>query len=120
MKKLLFTLLVVVVSVNLYAQKTFKAGWNTYNVGMTIYEFTYQLNYADSPKLFMVDSAMVVVSPDSLVTVTYNVPRNYKSFYKTVHFLNPKKQIVKKEDYSGDNLTESNEWKYDEKNRKLW
>jgi hypothetical protein len=86
---------------------------------MVIHEFTYQLSYDESPKLYLVDSSRIMVSADSLVTMAVNVPSNNKSvFYKTVHFLNNKKQILKREEYQGENLVELNEWKYDDKNRK--
>jgi hypothetical protein len=119
MSRLLIILALAFASQASRAQSTFKAGWNTYNTGMVIHEFTYQLAYADSPRLSLVDSSHILVSADSLVTLAVNVPGNNKAvYYKTLHFLNTKKQLLKKEEYKGENLVELNQWTYDDKNRK--
>ena len=106
-------------STALMAQSTFKAGWNTYNTRMIIHEYAYSLVQNDSVRLYITDSSQTFVSPDSLVTVTLNFAARDKAIYKTVNYFNIKKQILKTEEYKDNNMLEVNDWKYDDKNRKI-
>jgi hypothetical protein len=117
MKSVIFTLLFFVFALNSHAQSTFKGGWNTYQTGAIIHEYTYNFN-DDTAKLFLLDSATTLVSTDSLATLTLSYPARDKSIYKTLHYFNARKLLVKKECYKNDNMTSSYEWSYDEKNRK--
>lgn len=112
--------LLVLLHLQLWGQATFKAGWNTYKTGFITHEYTYDYTYKDSIHLYLTDSAMIFATTDSLVTMTVNYPIHEKAIYKTVHYFNIKKQLVKTEEYKGDNLLTSNEWKYDDKNRKIY
>ena len=105
-------------STSLLAQATFKAGWSTYPTAMIIHEYAYTLPNNDTAKLSLTDSDKIFISPDSLVTVTLSYPFRDKSVYKKIHYFNDKKQIARTEEYKDDNLLISNEWRYDDKNRK--
>lgn len=102
-----------------WGQATFKAGWNTYNTRMIIHEYNYNMDQKDSLRLSLIDSCKTFVSPDSLVTMNLSFSSRDKAVYKTVTYLNAKKQLLKTESYKNDNLQEVNEWKYDDKNRKI-
>lgn len=119
MKKYILPVALTAVPHLMYAQATFKAGWNTYNTRMIIHEYAYNFVQNDSIRLYLTDSSKTFVSPDSLVTVTLCYASREKSVYKTINYLNTKKQILKTENYKDDILLESNEWKYDDKNRKI-
>jgi len=119
MKKYLLFFFLSVVATSLYAQPIFKAGWNSYKTGMIIHEYTYDYNFKDSSHLYLTDSSIIYATGDSLVTLTVNYPLHEKILYKTAHYYNIKKQLIKSEEYKGDELLVSNEWKYDEKNRKI-
>jgi hypothetical protein len=101
------------------AQSTFKVGWNTYKTGVVVHEYSYNYFYKDSVRLTVADSAKILSTIDSLVTLKILYPINQKEIYKTATFYNKKRQIIKTEDYRGDVLQLVNEWKYDEKNRKI-
>lgn len=111
-------LLVLLTSGDAPSQATFKAGFKTYNVAMVIHEYTYSFNAADSARLTPLDSAQTLIASDSAATMAESFNKRERATYKTVHYFNPKRQLVKKEDYKGENLQEVNEWTYDEKNRK--
>ena len=115
---LCFTLLIVT-SFTSVAQATFKAGWTTYNTKMIIHEYGYNFVQNDSVRLYLTDSAQIFVSPDSLVTVALRYATRDRSVMKTISYLNVKKLPIKIEEYKDDNLLEVNEWKYDDKNRKI-
>ena len=95
---------------------TFKAGWKTYNLGMMIHEYTYNYTHTDSARLYVTDSAKTYVSTDSMVSMELVFKYKDKTEYKTVNYLNNKKQTIKAETYKDDVLQETNEWKYDDKN----
>ena len=118
MKRTITLLAMLIASVSSWSQENFKAGWNTYKTGMIIHEYTYNFSATDSFKLYITDSATILVSSDSGVVVAVSYPLREKYFNKTINYFNPKKQVIKTEDYRGDNLLMSREWKYDEKNRK--
>jgi len=99
-----------------WGQATFKAGWNTYKTGMLIHEYTYSYIFKDSARLYYIDSTQIFVSPDSLATLTIEYPANYR----TATYLNTAKQVIKKDEYKGENLQVSSEWKYDAKGRKIF
>lgn len=104
-----------------YAQQkeavTFKAGWKTYNLGMMIHEYTYNYTHTDSARLYVTDSAKTYVSTDSMISMVLSYRYKDKTEYKTIYYLNSIKQTVKSEIYKDDILQETNDWKYDEKNR---
>lgn len=95
---------------------TFKAGWKTYNLGMMIHEYTYSYTHTDSARLYVTDSAKTYVSSDSMVSMELIFKNKDKTEYKTVYYLNNKKQTIKSEAYKDDVLQETNEWKYEDKN----
>jgi len=104
----------------LLAQPTFKAGWDTYKTGTLTHEYTYEYNSKDTLKLYLTDSSQIFTSPDSMVILTVNFPFHEKGTYKTINYLDKKKQLIKKEEYKDENLLVMNEWKYDDKNRKTY
>lgn len=120
--KLMFTisfLLLSVSGVNAQQQQspTFKAGWKTYNLGMMIHEYTYNYTHTDSVRLYVTDSAKTYVSTDSMVAMAIVNKYKDKTEYKTINYLNNRKQIIKSEIFKDDVLQETNDWKYDDKNR---
>jgi len=119
MKKII-TILLLFITGNTIAQSTFKAGWNNYQTGQIIHEFTYNYTFTDSVRLFLADSSVIFATADSMVTeaITYHLRDN--AIYKTVHFFDGKKQVTKTEEYKDDNLQQANEWRYDEKGRKIF
>jgi len=96
---------------------TFKAGWKTYNLGMVIHEYTYNYTHTDSARLYVTDSAKTYVSTDSTVSMLLTFKYKDKTEYKTINYLSNKKLTVKSENYKDNILQETNEWKYDDKNR---
>jgi hypothetical protein len=120
MTKLFSIIVLLLCSWSLQAQTTFKAGWNTYPVGSTTREYGYVASFADSLRLTPSDSAYTYASPDSSVTMTVCYPFHDRSIYKTIHYFNPKKQIIKIEEFKDDNQQSLSEWKYDDKNRKSY
>ena len=118
MRKTIFALAFIALTTSAFAQKTFKAGWNTYNTGTLTHEYTYNYSTTDSIRLFPSDSAVILTSPDSLVIMNSSYPIHDKSVYKTITYLNPKKQVIKTEEYKDDNLQLVKEWKYNDKNQK--
>ena len=118
MKKYAFTAILLMFYTTLLAQATFKAGWNTCNTGTLTHEYTYSYVYKDSIRLYITDSLQVFTSTDSLTILTLTFPYHDKSVYKTINYLNPKKLLIKTEEYKDDNMQVSKEWKYDDKQRK--
>ncbi len=118
MRLSIFTIFLLAFAMPVMAQKTFKAGWNTYNTGTITHEYTYNYNTMDSLRLFPSDSAVILTSTDSLAIMHIAFPYHDKSAYKTVTYLNIKKQVIKTEEYKDDNLQLTKEWTYDDKNRK--
>ncbi len=120
MKKIIVFLALLIPGICLYAQPTFKAGWNNYQTGTIVREYTYSYTYADSFRLYLTDSADIFITPDSMVTeaVCHHVKDN--AVYKTVNYFNAKKQVAKTEEYKDDNLQQTYEWKYDDKGRKIY
>ena len=120
MRKLLPLLLSVFACHCAEAQATFKAGWNTYKTSLIIREYTYNYSSKDSVRLYITDSTITYATADSSVTMTVDYPVHEKSVFKTVDYFNPKKQLIKQEEYKGEELLVSSEWKYDEKGRKSY
>jgi hypothetical protein len=103
---------------NAYAQPEFKVGWNTYKAAIVVYEYSYILTNTDSVRLTLADSARTLCTADSQVVLTTHYSLHDKALFKTANFYNPRKQLVKTEEYKDDNLLVSKEWKYDDKSRK--
>jgi hypothetical protein len=120
MKKIIALLALLIMSAGLSAQNTFKAGWNNYQIGTVIHEYTYSYTYADSFRLYLSDSSITYVTPDSMVTESVSSHVKDNSVYKTVNYFTTKKQVAKTEEYKDDNLQEVHEWKYDDKGRKIY
>jgi hypothetical protein len=120
MKKTVSSILFILCSCSLWAQATFKAGWNTYQTAILTHEYTYNIMGNDSTKLYLTDSLVQFASKDSLVVLVLRFPLRDKSLYKTCSYLNTKKQVIKWEQYRDDNLEILKEWRYDDKNRKIY
>ena len=120
MRKIILTIILFTISVEIWAQPTFKIGWNTYKTGIIIHEFTYNYNNKDSIRLYPADSATTLATADSMVTITNTYPQREHCVYKTASFFNAKKQVVRTEEYKDDNLQLVREWRYDEKGRKIY
>ncbi len=120
MKKIIALLVLVTITQHLYAQPTFKAGWNNYQTGYIIRDFIYTATYADSFRLFLTDSAVTFATPDSMVTETLNYRLHDNAVYKVINYFTIKKQLAKCEEYKDDNLQQVSEWKYDDKGRKTY
>ena len=120
MNKFVFTFILLIFNSCIWAQPTFKAGWNTYKIGTLTREYTYNLINNDTGNLHLTDSLMVYTSPDSLVTLTVHKPFRQNDIYTTVCYYNIKKQLLKKEEYTNGNLQEVNQWRYDKKFRKIY
>lgn len=120
MRAYIFWVLFCAFGNSLIAQTTFKSGWNTYATGSVIHEYSYNFNSGDSIRLYLVDSSVILTSNDSLVTMVINYPYHDNSIYKTTTLLNNKKQIIKTEEYKDEALQVTKEWRYDEKNRKIF
>ncbi len=118
MNRIIPFLILLVGHTGLRAQSSFKAGWNTYQTGTLIHEYNYNYSNNDTTKLALTDSVKILISPDSLVTLTATFPARDRSVYKKIHYFNEKKQITRTEEYKDDNLQISKEWRYDDKNRK--
>lgn len=116
---LLFALPLLLSAPLLRAQQTFKAGWKTYTAGAIIHEYTYNYTHTDSVRLSLADSAKTYVSADSSVVMTEAVRGRDANVYRTINYFNGRKLLLKSEDYKDDALQESNEWRYDEKGRKI-
>ncbi len=101
------------------AQRTFKAGWNTYTASLIIHEYTYSCTIDDSVRLFMSDSAQIMCTADSSVVLCANTRLRDNVTNKTIHYFNGQKKCTKTEDYKGENLIMVREWRYDEKGRKI-
>lgn len=120
MKRLVFTIILFAISAETWAQPTFKVGWNTYKTGLIIHEFTYSYSNKDSLRLYLADSSQTLATQDSLVTVTMSYPLHDRAVYKTANFFSVKKQLIKTEEYKDDNLQVAREYRYDDKNRKVY
>jgi len=118
MNRIIFFLIFLVGRNYLLAQPTFKAGWNTYQTAAIIHEYNYSYSNNDTARLTPTDSVKILLSPDSLVTLTVTFPARDKSVYKKIHYFNEKKQVARIEEYKDENLTLTKEWRYDDKNRK--
>ena len=101
------------------AQTTFKAGWKTYEAASVIREYNYHYTHTDSVRITLADSAITYIAADSAVVMTQAIRGRDANVYRTVHFFGPKKQLLKTDEYKDDNLLETNEWRYDDKNRKI-
>ncbi len=102
------------------AQKTFKCGWNTYKTATIVHEFTYSYVYKDSFKLYLADSTKTFVAPDSEVCLLRDYPFHDTKTYELVSYFNAKKKLVKSEEYKGNLVEVLKEFKYDDKNRKVY
>ncbi len=116
--KNIFTIVLFTIATNLFAQPTFKVGWNTYKTGIITHQYTYKYTYSDSTILSLIDTMQILATSDSLVTCCIHTPMHERYVYKTADFRNVKKQIIKTEEYKDENLVTNKEWKYDDKNRK--
>jgi len=102
-----------------WAQPTFKCGWNTYKTNMVIHEYTYSFVLKDSVKLYLEDSAKYFVAPDSAAVLKVGYPMRDNITFKEANWFNIKKKLTKKEEYKGNELMSVAEYKYDDKFRKI-
>lgn len=117
MKQTVFFFLLLVSAYSSRAQATFKGGWTTYKTASITHEYSYFFNN-DTAKLPAADSAVILVATDSQATMTMRYPYRDNAVYKTIHYFNFKKLLVKREEYKNENLVASYEWTYDDRNRK--
>lgn len=115
-----FILCFLLCTQHMHAQQTFKAGWKTYTAGAIIHEFTYNYMHTDSVRISLVDSAMTYIAADSSVVMTEAVRGRDANVYRTINYFSNKRQLLKSEEYKDDNLLETNEWRYDDKNKKIY
>ena len=120
MNKVFTFLLLLLLATCAHAQSTFKAGWNNYQTGMIIHEYSYNYTFTDSVHLFLTDSTLVYATADSMVTEAICTHAHDNAIYKTVRFFSAKKQPLKTEEYKDDLLQMVNEWKYDDAGRKTY
>lgn len=120
MKKLLIASLFFISCARLCAQTDFKVGWSTYKTGVIVREYTYNIVTKDSLQFILADSAVTLCTADSTVSLTTEYPFREKCLYRSAHFYNSKKQLVKTEDYKDEQLLNMCEYKYDEKCRKCY
>jgi len=120
MKKYLLLLILFIFSSDIWAQATFKAGWTTYPTGWLTRQYTYNISVKDSIRLYMEDSTNIFASPDSLVVMIVNDYFLQKYTTKTIDYFNAHRQLMKSEDYTGENLQAVNEYRYDNKNRVVY
>lgn len=116
---LLFAIPLLLSAPLLRAQQTFKAGWKTYTAGAIIHEYTYNYTHADSVRITPADSSKTYVAADSSVVMTEATRGRDANIYRTISYFNGRKLLLKSEDYKDDALQESNEWRYDEKGKKI-
>lgn len=100
-----------------YAQNTFKAGFRSFSYSHIIKEYTFLCTPTDSMNLTPIDSAITYIANDSAATMFECYKKREDATFKTLCYFN-KKQLTKKEEYKNEQLIETNEWKYDDKNRK--
>lgn len=120
MRSILVTLFIFNLSYVAFGQATFKCGWNTYKTAFIQHEYTYNCLLKDSIKLFWQDSTVTFITADSLLAFTVDYSSQEKSLYKSARFFNPKKQLIKEEEYKDNDLQSIVEYKYDEKRRKIY
>ena len=99
MKQFLFFFLACFLVIEVNAQKTFKAGWNTYSTGYLIHEYTYAMQFQDTLKLSQTDSTLIYCTADSLVRLTVSYPYRQKDSFKTNNIYNTRKLLVRTEEY---------------------
>ena len=119
MKNIFALLIILAANTTMFAQSTFKAGWNTYQTGMIIHEYTYTYTFTDSLHLYLSDSSVIYVTPDSMVTAALTSHVRDNSIYKSINYFNGKKQVTKTEEYKDEALQQMNEWRYNEKGQKI-
>lgn len=117
-REAVLTLLLMVATIYCLGQSTFKSGWNTYSTGYIIHEYTYNFTNTDSIRLTLTDSCKTFATADSTAVLCVSYPLRDRSIYKVATFLSPKRLLLKTEEYKDENLLNSKEWKYDDKNRK--
>jgi hypothetical protein len=120
MRKCIFILLLLVVGCRISAQTTFKCGWTTYKASMIIHEYTYSYTLGDSIRLFLADSTKTFVAPDSAATLNIDYPFKDNITYKVANTYNAKKKLIKSDELKNDGVQVSREYKYDDKNRKVY
>jgi hypothetical protein len=114
----LLTLILLVLPASLCGQTTFKCGWNTYKTDYIVRQYTYGCSTQDSIRLYLQDSTVVFVAPDSQVVYSINYPSGKKYLFKNAQYYNPKKQLVKEEEFRDQDLQVVTEYTYDDKKRK--
>ncbi len=119
MKLFLFVLFTCITFLDVSAQKSFKAGWNTYATGYLIHEYTYSMQFQDTLKLVQTDSAIIYCTADSLIRMTVSFPYKQKDSFKTVNTYNSRKLLVRTEEYKNELLLSTKDWKYDDKDRQV-
>ncbi len=120
MNKLFITFLLLVQGLSLQAQSTFKCGWTTYKTAMIVHEYTYSYTYSDSFRLYLADSTKTFIAPDSAATLTISYPFRDNNKYQTANYYNARKRLAKTEEYKDNLVQVMKEYKYDDKNRKIY
>lgn len=120
MNKLFIAFLLLVQGYCLQAQSTFKCGWTSYKTAMIVHEYTYSYTYSDSFRLYLADSTKTFIAPDSAATLMISYPFRDNNRYQIASYYNPKKKLIKTEDYKDNLVQVTKEYKYDDKNRKIY
>lgn len=120
MRKVIVTFLLLAITGNIKAQSTFKCGWTTFKTAAIVHEYTYSYNYTDSFKLYLADSTKTFIAPDSAATLTVDYPFHDNVKYQVANFYNARKKVIKTEEYKDNIVQVLREFKYDDKNRKIY
>jgi hypothetical protein len=87
---------------------------------MIVHEYTYSYTYSDSFRLYLADSTKTFIAPDSTATLTISYPFRDNNRYQTANYYNAKRKLVKTEEYKDNLVQVMKEYKYDDKNRKIY
>jgi len=120
LKKILASSVLIFCVYTISAQVAFKAGWDAYEAKSVIHEYTYSYINKDEIKLSLIDSIVIYITADSSVVMATNSLITEKQTIKKVSFYNASKKLVKQEEFNGNEVVNSVEYRYDSKSRKIF
>ena len=82
--------------------------------GTVVRQYLYEINYRDSFKLALIDSQITEIARDSSEVTQINFPIGSVKVIKVVSNYSPKKKILRRADYDGNNLIRESVWGYNE------